>query len=306
MSDEMMVQSSRPSAVPYLLGGAVVGGAGGWALAKYANIGIPTQAYKSWDEAVADATKNDKFVKSQAEKSGDAAASWKTIQEQAKAIKDLEEEADKIAGDKLKGSEELKNYVEKLESLDKSENEVLEKLLSGETKIGEGENAKTLLNTIMEDQRNSAEKLTKTFREDPANKELKFTIEGKEVAISNVTPEQARELQEFKDWAAKQEDVIAKAKEQEAYAKVRTDAQTDIQKLEEAITKKDPNFKKNEYLDAIGKKKAAKEDASKKITEDVLKNCKKANKWWNIGIGAVALALGALALRPKANDDMMV
>ncbi len=43
MTDEMTVQAQRPSALPYVLGGAVLGGAAG-AGAAAANVGIKSPA----------------------------------------------------------------------------------------------------------------------------------------------------------------------------------------------------------------------------------------------------------------------
>ena len=61
MTDEMMVQAQKPSVMPYVLGGAGVGALGGLASAKYANFGVQTPKYSSWEEAINDS--NDEFVK---------------------------------------------------------------------------------------------------------------------------------------------------------------------------------------------------------------------------------------------------
>ena len=65
------VDSNRgPSPVPYLALGAAAGAGGGAALAHYANFGIPTQAYSSWEEAVAATNKDDAFIKKANENGG--------------------------------------------------------------------------------------------------------------------------------------------------------------------------------------------------------------------------------------------
>ena len=57
------VQNNGQSGLAWGATGAVAGAGTGAALAKWANVGIPAQAYKSWDEAVAAVNKDDKFIK---------------------------------------------------------------------------------------------------------------------------------------------------------------------------------------------------------------------------------------------------
>ena len=73
------VQNNGPSGLTWGTTGAIVGAGTGAALAKWANVGIPTQAYKSWEEAVAAVNKDDKFIKKQIEKGGDKAANWTVL-----------------------------------------------------------------------------------------------------------------------------------------------------------------------------------------------------------------------------------
>ena len=52
--------------------GAGAAGVGGYLLADKANFGINTAGYTSWQDVIADTTKNDKFFKNLAEKASDA------------------------------------------------------------------------------------------------------------------------------------------------------------------------------------------------------------------------------------------
>ena len=76
MTDEMTVQAQRPSAIPYALGGAGIGAAAGAGLAGWGNVGYKTPMYTKWEDAVADANKDDKFIKEMAEKDGND-KTWK-------------------------------------------------------------------------------------------------------------------------------------------------------------------------------------------------------------------------------------
>ena len=86
MTDEMMVQAQKPSAMPYVLGGAAAGAAVGGAAAKWGNMGVSTPKYSSWEQAVNDS--NDEFVKKQIEKDGDKKADWQKLQTAQKEVKD--------------------------------------------------------------------------------------------------------------------------------------------------------------------------------------------------------------------------
>ena len=63
MTQDYAVQNKGASPITWGATGALAGAGTGTALAKWANVGIPTQAYKSWDEAVAAVNKDDKFIK---------------------------------------------------------------------------------------------------------------------------------------------------------------------------------------------------------------------------------------------------
>ena len=294
MSDEMMVQNSRPSATPYLLGGAVVGGLGGYELAKRKDFGIKTKAYKSWEDAVKDANKEDKFVSKQAGKEGENAANWKKVQEQRKAVADAEKAVKDAAGD-LAGSEEIINYEKKISEVAGKENEMLQKLISGETKIGD----KALIDTLTEDEQN---KVYDAFKN--ANKDKEFKVGEETKKVANLTNEEIKGLKEFKEYAKTDETLVSKAKETKEYKKIAEDAKKDLEELLNKIKAKISDFNIETYKNALDKLKNAKDDAKKILTDEVIGKLKKPSNLWTAVAGAVVLGLGALLLRPKAKDDV--
>ena len=92
MTDELTIQQRRPSAMPYVLGGAAVGGLGGYyGLPKVASDLVTTPGkYESFEALVKEASDNDKFVKAIAE----AKDHEKPLMEKMKGV-----------GDKIKNAE---------------------------------------------------------------------------------------------------------------------------------------------------------------------------------------------------------
>lgn len=84
MTDEMGIQSQRPSATPYLLTGAVLGSGVGYGANRFGW----DRFYKpqSWADAVEDVNKNDKFIKAQIEKGGENVSALETIQAEAENV----------------------------------------------------------------------------------------------------------------------------------------------------------------------------------------------------------------------------
>lgn len=97
MTDELAIQQNKPSAWPYALGGAAIGGVGG-ALAAGKGYGIPSK-YSSYEDILAES--EDTFKK-QIEKGGENKGAWETAQSAAQKVKDAEAEYDRLV-------EEVKN-----------------------------------------------------------------------------------------------------------------------------------------------------------------------------------------------------
>ena len=121
MTDEMTVQGQRPSTTPYLLGGAVVGGLAGGATAKYANFGINGKYAKSWEEAIAEANKNDTYVSSKINNTeGEVKTAWETLQQHAKAVKEAREALKLPEGVDIKDFDELFEKIKLKDAADEA------------------------------------------------------------------------------------------------------------------------------------------------------------------------------------------
>lgn len=212
MTDEMAVQAQRPSATPYLLGGAALGGAAGYGV-NYAGWDRFFKP-KTWQDAVADVNKNDKFITEAIEKGGDNKGALETIKENAQKIKEAKAELAKVDLPKGAPKAELDAWIKAQQAL---------------------ENAAA----------------------DADKKPLQSAVDA------------AKEAFETKNTG---DNAIA----------------------EDVLTK---------YKDGAKKVADAGKDAEKNLTEKVLSKYKIGNKGLAIGVGAAALALAALAIRPKAETE---
>ncbi len=104
MTDELSLQQQQVGnyAVPGLVGGAVIGGAGGAATSYWTNLGYKSKA--DYDKVIA--MKEDTFKK-QIENAGDNKGNWEKAQELVKKVKDAEAEYDKIVEEAKKSGTNL-------------------------------------------------------------------------------------------------------------------------------------------------------------------------------------------------------
>ena len=114
MTDEMTVKAQRPSALPYVAGGALAGAAIGGASAKYGNFGITSPRYSSWEDAIKDS--NDEFVKKQVEKGGDKKADWEKVQTAQKEVNEAKKKVTEAIPEKIRDNADVKDYLAKLEA----------------------------------------------------------------------------------------------------------------------------------------------------------------------------------------------
>lgn len=142
------VQNNGSSGLAWGATGAVAGAGTGAALAKWANVGIPTQAYKSWDEAVAAVNKDDKFIKKQIEKGGEKAANWTKLQENADVLKTAKDNILQNFPEDIRNNADVDKYINELAKFDEIVKEeadkVLAKLNNGETINGLDKSSATL------------------------------------------------------------------------------------------------------------------------------------------------------------------
>ena len=104
MTDEMTLQGQRPSAAPFLLGGAALGATAGYFVDKTGWNGVPKAKYTSMEDILKESkdtfTKNDipDGLKDDAKKLGDARAEYiKYIKDNAKFKSELDAEAKVLA-----------------------------------------------------------------------------------------------------------------------------------------------------------------------------------------------------------------
>lgn len=289
MTDEMTVQAQRPSALPYVLGGAALGGVAGAGSAA-AGLGVKTPVYASWEEAVADVNKDDSFVKKQVEKGGDNKANWEAIQTQAKAIQDAEKAVTDIKmPEGFEAKAELDAVIEKEIALENAKKAVENK----EKAAFETELANLKKMEIKADA--PYEFNGKAYNQEEFRKLLNSTEEADKELVETLV----KDTKGYKDAIGKAD--FAKA-EKEAVTK----AQEALNKAEEALTNKDTKGLAGGIRESYAKAKkglaSARNTAKEKLTEDLLGKCKKASTWKTAAIGAAVLALAGLMIRPKGEE----
>lgn len=324
MTDEMTVQVQRPSAIPYVAGGAVAGGLVGLG-ASAANIGIKDNAYKSWEDAVAKVNKDDTFIKSQIDKAGDNKADLQLIKDQAAAVKAKEEALNKLdLGEGVK-ADDFKPLAEKEAAKAEAEKALKDAAIESEKKrIVKAEIAYTI----------EESKLPEGFKKPEGAKAWPEAVEEGGKKVIKLSKEQTKELFESTEPANKDfvkslmeahteelnglmngekkgnltdEMVNALSDKRQAV----TDAQKAIEKAEANLSEKAKAVTadvRKKALDAFKELAEARNTAREKLTGSgsgsVLDKCKKASNWKNAVLGAVILGLAGLMLRPKGEEPM--
>ena len=289
MTDEMTVQAQRPSALPYVLGGAALGGVAG-AGAAAGNLGIKSPAYATWEEAVEAVNKDDSFVKKQVEKGGDNKANWEAIQTQAKAIQDAEKAVTEVKmPDGFEAKAELDAVIEKEIALENAKKAVADKEKAAfETELANLKKMEIKADAPYEF--NGVKYNQEEFR-----KLLNSTNEADKELVDQLV----KSTQGYKD-------AIGKADFAKAEKEAVTAAEKALQDAEEALAKKDTKQLAGGIREAYAKAKkglvTAKNTAKEKLTEDLLGKCKKASTWKTAAIGAAVLALAGSMIRPKGEE----
>ena len=303
MTDEMTVQAQRPSVMPYVLGGAGVGAAAGGGLAKWGNIGIKGQAYSNWEDAVADANKDDKFIKEMAEKDGND-KTWKVLKDEIDNMASARETYNKAVPEQIRDEKVFTDYIEKAG-----------KLTEATTNL-EAKNNEQLQKAIDEIKKLDAYEVTEAD-----GKITKYAKPGADGTL----PDGTKNIQEFFDNAdllekqAKKNDALynnvingedfAKAEKQavkdaDEAAKVAKKALTDkVDDLNKNLTDKiktdDASISK--WVDEKKAFTEAAEKSKKNLTDDILKQCKKPKVWLTALAGAAALAVVGALIAPKGD-----
>ena len=280
MSEDLMVQGQRPSALPYALGGAAIGGAAGAGSAKL-GLGIQSAAYKSWEDAVKESTEKDSFISKKIEKGGENKAAFESVKAQAEAVQKAEKALKDIKlPEGFEAATELEAFADRTiakeaaeKALESKKKEVFDSALESIKKlekyniegIGEVDN-KALLEYI--------EKL------DEAG--LKQFVESNTDHYGNKLPEATKDTKTALEKAEKE---VADALE--------------------ALNKKDSKLTeevRNSYLNAKKGVNEAKNEAKKVLTDDLLSKIKKPSMAKTAAAVAAAGLLIGLLLRPKAEE----
>lgn len=302
MTDEMTIQGQRPSATPYLAGGAIAGAAAGTALAKYANVGIPTQAYTSWEQAVEEVNKNDKYISKQIDKGGDNVDKLKAIKDNAAAVQKAQKAVDDITlPEGFEAKKELETYAEKLDAKVIAE----ENVANAEAKVNEkvfDETKKSLKELELKD---GYEFKGKKYTQE----EFRALLDKTDDDSKKLVKELVEEHSDYKKNLADTKIAETERKTLEEAKKAADEAKKAVTDAESALTNKDSGKKltkelKDQYLKAREGLREAKNGAKKAIGEEVLAAFKKPSTLWTAVAGAVALGLGALFLRPSGEEEI--
>lgn len=304
MTDEMTVQAQRPSALPYVLGGAALGGVAGAGSAA-AGLGLKSPAYKSWEEAVEAVNKDDSFVKKQVEKGGDNKSNWEAIQTQAKAIQDAEKA---VTDAKLPDgtSEEAKKAIEDFANKEAAHVDAEKKLLDkvkahckGLT-LAEGYGIPPEVGEVPESIKTKYGITDGKISQENFRKLLDSTVEEEKSFAEKLLKQRAEFTGTFAEGATDAEKAVAKA-EREAVTTAKTAMEQAKTTMEEKASGVSAEARKA-FLDAKKGLVAAKDKAKNVLTEDLLGKCKKTSTWKTAAIGAAVLALAGLMIRPKGEE----
>ena len=276
MTDEMTLQNQRPSAIPYLLGGAAVGGTAGY----FSPWGVKKAKYESFDDIIKEA--NDTFTSAKNEAEGEA----------KKAYEEIDPKRTEILAAQEKKDAEVARLTEQHSAYDPK--------LAGEQVV------KDLA---------SAENAEKNAKEGLLGK-VKAGIKDGSVEITGLTKEDAAKLTEeqLKEKAEAFIKDEAKCKEKfETEMNKVSEAKTKVAEAKTAVTNKAAELKVSaeKILSEEGKNKIkVVEDGfakSKKEAGEALKTqmekIKTPHKWVNAAIVGTVLALtSGLLLRPRDNQ----
>lgn len=313
MTDEMTIQGQRPSAVPYVLGGAVAGAAAGGATAKFGNFGLQSAKYSSWEDAVKDVNKDDSFVKKQIEKGGDNKANWEEIKNQAEAVKAKEKAvADLNLGDGV-NAEDFKALAEKEFAVETAEKELKNAAIDSEIKrIVDGkveyaiEESKLNGFTKPSDWPAATDGKVK-LNADQTKKLFESTAEADKNLVRSLVESHAEVeglINGEKKGALTDEMVNALNEKRNNITNAKNEVKTAENNLSENAKKVSKDVREK-AVNALKDVETAKNTAKEKLTKDLLKKCEHASTWKNAVVGAVVLGLAGLLLRPKAEEDVM-
>jgi len=271
MTDEMTVQAQRPSAAPYVLGGAAVGAALGHDKVL-GNYGIKKPKYNTWDEILRE--KSD-YLEKQAKKDTPDKGTWEKVKEFAGKLT----EAEKVTDESINKAfpEELTNKAkDAVESYKKA-------VIKVETEKEYFEEAIKNIEKGITDGTVKVEGLTEDASKALKGEELRNKAEE---IFKTKDGEYAKRLEDGKKEITQALEQL-KTKADEAKVAIPND-------LEETIIKARKAGAEN-----INKIKSEAETALKKFAEGL----KKGNNKWNMIIGAAVLGILGYLIAPKKSKE---
>ena len=302
MTNDMKVQSQRPSVLPRALVGAGVGGALGAAAAGWGNVGINSKYYGSWNDVIKDVEKEDTYVTNKAKKEVESDGIWRTIKSFRESLATAKQDFDKAIPEQLRNTQELKTWVEKStekESAQKAVDELYdnafktarEALLNKEFPHGYG-----VLRPNGKRDQFTQEQFRKMLMNEPDL--AKTTV---------LDSKDYKEIVEAADFAKSEKEALNKAKSEmesavtklnEKVASINSKA-GDAEKI--AFNAADESLQANirklsEVIDNAAKR------AEEKFTSEFLSKCKKPNVLLTGGALALTGALIAYLTAPKTKE----
>lgn len=290
MTDEMTVQAQRPSAMPYVLGGAGVGAVAGGSLAKWGNVGIQGQAYSSFDDLVKEANNDDAFIKKMAEKEGETGENWSKLKKAAEEMAAETKKFEEAVPEQIRNEQTFTDYMEKLAAKEKAVTEYDNKV-------------KGIVDDIAEKATEWEYNGNKYIKQTEGDNVGKFILEGgtDELSLADLK----KDIMKTKDGNFENK-LLVKEVDKLAETKAKNEADEAFTKAEKALSDKADELKITKELD---KWKTAKkslteagEKAKKDVTDDLLSKCKKPKVWLTALAGAAALALVGAMIRPKGDQ----
>ena len=257
MSDEMTVQhveQKQPSALPYILGGGIVGGTGGYFGANYLPFKKPM--YSSYEDIIKEVNEADSFDKLRNSQKSD---------------------------DVKKALEEAKTQAEKLKAAE-GVGLTYQDLIGAKADVLEENNA-----------------ARKAYEEAVQKLKDKAPTDTQIEEVAKELNKDAKEITDEMKTKAKEAIEKDKKKYRKYFENEISDVETKLDDLYKAAG--DKKIFSDEVAGKYNALKNAKEEA-KKALEPLLEKCTKGNKVLWAGIGAAALAIIGLMLRPKAKENV--
>lgn len=284
MSDEMMVQNKRPSAVPYLLTGAAIGGAAG----AYSPIGVTKPRYESFEDLIAE--KEDTFKKAKEKaKDDDVKKAFETVEKEKNAYKKIETDANRAI------------------------EEITEKNSSWAQELTNNAEAKKMIEEL------PTARSSVTSAKDELLGDIKAKITAGELEVPGMKAEESKVLT-GDELTKKAEELLAKNKDKvkekcgdkfTAFETAETALKNKLAALDKKAGELNVATDKMRLISEDGKKLieaekgkvAEAKKAGEKAVKEAFEKIKTPNKLVNGLILGTVLALGALALRPKAKEN---